>query len=54
MYCPCKEPSLNELMQEPIIQAVMECDAVRESDLRLLLEQVKDSYESSHSMVYRQ
>ena len=38
------EPSLNELMQEPIIRAVMARDAVKESDLRCLMERVRREY----------
>ncbi len=53
MQCQCKEPSLNELMQEPIIRAIMASDAVREPDLRQLLAQVRDSYDAA-SIRYRQ
>ena len=35
------EPSLNELMQEPIIQAVMARDAVKETELRRLMGRVR-------------
>jgi hypothetical protein len=41
MLCYCKEPSLNELMQEPIVRAVMACDAVEESELRDLIERLR-------------
>jgi hypothetical protein len=37
MLCNCREPSLNELMQEPIVRAVMARDAVEESELRDLI-----------------
>lgn len=50
MQCGCKEPSLNELMQEPIIRAVMASDAVREPDLRQLLAQVRDAYDTPRSL----
>jgi hypothetical protein len=40
------EPSLNEIMQEPIIRAVMARDAVEETDLRRLLAQVQTDYET--------
>ena len=49
MSCYCNEPSLNEIMQEPIIRAIMERDAVRESNLRLLLERVRDQQWPSRS-----
>ncbi len=49
MSCYCNEPSLNEIMQEPIIRAVMERDAVREADLRLLLERVRNAHWPSQS-----
>jgi len=35
---------VNELMQEPIIRAVMERDAVREADLRGLLARLGTAY----------
>ena len=38
------EPSLSELMQEPIIRAVMARDAVQESDLRRLLDRVRRDF----------
>jgi hypothetical protein len=44
MLCGCREPSLNELMQEPIVKALMRRDAVEELELRRLLEQVGAAY----------
>jgi hypothetical protein len=38
------EPSLNELMREPIIRAVMARDAVAETDLRRLLDEKRATY----------
>ena len=34
MRCGCREPSLNEMMQDPIVKAIMRRDAVKEVDLR--------------------
>jgi len=45
MQCGCREPSLNEMMQDPIVQAVMLCDAVQEAELRLLLERIGAAYD---------
>jgi len=44
MRCGCREPSLNEMMQDPIVKAVMARDAVKEIDLRRLIERVGASY----------
>ena len=44
MRCSCREPSLNEIMQDPIVKAVMLRDAVEEAELRRLLEQVGAAY----------
>jgi hypothetical protein len=41
----CKEPSFNEMMREPIIRAVMECDAVEETELRGLLDRMRVAYD---------
>jgi hypothetical protein len=41
------EPSLNELMQEPIIRAVMARDAVEEAELRLLFARVQNAYRNA-------
>jgi hypothetical protein len=38
------EPSLNEIMREPIIQAVMARDAVRETDVLELMAGVEAAY----------
>jgi|GEM_PF-5225426 hypothetical protein len=38
------EPSLNEVMQDPIVRAVMRCDAVKESELRRLIDRVRAAY----------
>ena len=42
----CREPSLNEIMQEPIIRAVMARDAVGEADVRRLLDGVRATYQT--------
>ncbi len=47
-HCHCSEPSLTEMMREPIIRAVMDRDAVAESDLRRLLDRVRISYQASN------
>ncbi len=47
-HCHCNEPSLNDLMREPIVRAVMDRDAVAESDLRRLLERVGASYHAAN------
>ena len=44
MQCQCREPSLNELMQEPIIRAVMARDAVEEAALRRMLDRLSLAY----------
>jgi hypothetical protein len=44
MRCGCREPSLNEMMQDPIVKAVMLRDAVKEAELRRLLERVSAAY----------
>ena len=44
MQCQCREPSLNELMQEPIIRAVMARDAVEEAALRRMLDRLSAAY----------
>ena len=40
----CREPSLNEMMQDPIVKAVMARDAVKEVDLRRLIERIGAAY----------
>jgi hypothetical protein len=44
MRCKCREPSLTELMRDPIVKAVMACDAVKETELRHLIERVRRRY----------
>ncbi|MGB8841152.1 MAG: hypothetical protein WCC64_08755 [Aliidongia sp.] len=44
MQCGCQELSLNELMQDPIIKAVMQCDAVKEAELRRLMARARTTY----------
>jgi hypothetical protein len=44
MRCGCREPSLNEMMQDPIVKAVMLRDAVKEADLRRLMDRVGATY----------
>jgi hypothetical protein len=46
MWSDLKEPTLAELMAEPIIRAVMVSDAVREADLRQLIAAVSTRLES--------
>jgi hypothetical protein len=46
MQCGCREPSLNEMMQDPIVRAVMQCDAVQETELRRLIDRVRTTYHS--------
>jgi hypothetical protein len=40
MRCGCREPNLNEMMQDPIVKAIMARDAVKEVDLRRLMARV--------------
>jgi hypothetical protein len=44
MRCGCREPSLNEMMQDPIVKAIMARDAVKEVDLRRLMARVGAAY----------
>ena len=44
MSCHFREPSLNELMQEPIIRAVMASDDVEEKTLRRMLDRLSAAY----------
>ena len=44
MLCECKEPSLSELLREPIVRAVMACDLVEESELRRLIARAREEY----------
>ncbi|HWK48098.1 MAG TPA: hypothetical protein VNT30_25475 [Stellaceae bacterium] len=41
MMCAYQEPTLLEVMAEPIVQALMARDSVREADLRRLLADVR-------------
>ena len=45
MLCVAGEPSFNEILRDPIIRAIMACDAVAETDLRRLVEHVLDAYQ---------
>src|SRR5271154_6679799 len=49
MQCQCREPSLNELMRDPIIRAVMARDAVEETALRRMLDRVGTAYWATDS-----
>jgi hypothetical protein len=49
MQCHFREPSLNELMQEPIIRAVMASDDVEEAKLRRMLDRISAAYHGSAS-----
>lgn len=42
MQCHCEEPSLNELIADPMTRALMARDAVAEADLRRLIDRVRD------------
>jgi hypothetical protein len=44
MQCGCRELSLNEMMQDPIIKAVMQRDAVKEAELRRLMARARTAY----------
>jgi hypothetical protein len=49
MMCACKEPSLSELMTDPVVQAMMACDSVLEADLWRLLDDIRANFdEESH------
>jgi hypothetical protein len=41
MPCECREPSLNEMMRDPIIRAVMARDEVAEHEVRRLLDEMR-------------
>jgi hypothetical protein len=41
MGCAQREPDLNDLIADPIVQAVMRRDAVKEQELRGLIERVR-------------
>ncbi len=45
MRCQCEEPSLNDLIADPMIRALMARDAVAEADLRGLMDQVRDRFD---------
>ncbi len=45
MRCQCQEPSLNDLIADPMIRALMARDAVAEADLRRLIEGVRDRFD---------
>lgn len=45
------EPTLDELLSEPIILTVMERDGVRSADIRRLLQEVRDREEQSPSVL---
>jgi hypothetical protein len=42
MRCHCEEPSLNDLIADPMTRALMARDAVAEADLRRLIDRVRD------------
>lgn len=42
MRCLCEEPSLNDLIADPMVRALMARDAVAEADLRRLIDRVRD------------
>jgi hypothetical protein len=41
MGCYRKEPELNDLLADPIVQAVMDRDSVEELELRRLIDKVR-------------
>lgn len=45
MRCHCEEPSLNDLIADPMIRALMARDAVAEADLRHLIDRVRDRFD---------
>jgi hypothetical protein len=45
MRCHCEEPSLNDLIADPMIRALMARDAVAEADLRGLMDQVRHRFD---------
>jgi hypothetical protein len=46
MRCLCKEPSLNDLIADPIIRAMMACDAVGGADLHHLIDRVPARFDA--------
>lgn len=51
MWCNCREPSLNEIMQDPIVKALMRRDAVKEAELLRLMARVGAAYDFSAPIV---
>lgn len=45
MRCHCEEPSLNDLIADPMTRALMARDAVAEADLRRLIDRVRDRFD---------
>jgi hypothetical protein len=45
-----REPSFTEMMQEPIIRAVMARDEVAEAELRLLLDRIREAIDERESL----
>jgi hypothetical protein len=45
MWCHCEEPSLNDLIADPMTRALMARDAVAEADLRRLIDRVRDRFD---------
>jgi hypothetical protein len=41
---PTREPSLDELLDDPIAQLLMECDGVEERDVRKILDDVRQHH----------
>ncbi|GGF40804.1 hypothetical protein GCM10011611_54040 [Aliidongia dinghuensis] len=44
MRCQCEELNLNDLIADPMIRALMARDAVKEADLRSLIDEVRDRF----------
>jgi hypothetical protein len=53
MQCWSREPNLNEMMQDPIVKAVMLRDAVQEGDLRRLLARTRAAYAADADFLAR-
>ncbi len=45
MRCLCEEPSLNDLIADPMGRALLARDAVAEADLRRLIDRVRDKFD---------
>lgn len=48
MRCPTREPSLDELFEDPIAQLLMERDGVEEREVRKILDDVRQHHHGRH------